>query len=357
MQSPRIATWDNKVTEKWHELWQQPTRLMTSQFSSSQVPLKDPIETKNFSVGEELSLSHMIALEWSSPGLGPFGWCVLATLTSNCVLSLWASLKLPRFSPSNFQRVLTVNHVIAGNWGLSNAASHRLTKAEQVISKRRYQRIRSFAWGPSDGRTSQSGADVEEPPHYIAVANDELKIIIISLTPQSALARIRGTGYGAKIVSEIDIGRGEVAVKADTQFILEDLDKTDCFASHLAWSPWVALESGASRSVIAYFTKHHLGFIQATIDHNDRLAVPSFEVMSFSMPLTPVCSNLGPLSYSPSAHEDRVILIACTTHDTIRYEISMKDSQDTVLARLERDEWSEIAGTNKSTNVNITLTT
>ena len=64
-------------------------------------------------IGEEQSNSHVLAVAWSPPGLAIHQRSVLAILTSNNVLSLWASHSNTKDQLS-WKRVLTVNNAFKG---------------------------------------------------------------------------------------------------------------------------------------------------------------------------------------------------------------------------------------------------
>lgn len=99
-------------------------------FTTKEWPLFEPYSSKFMSIGEEQGDSTVTAIAWSWPGLARHLRPVLAVLTSNHLLALWASTSDVRESRS-WERVLIVNNVQA-------AASLPQTPS--------CRRIRSMAW-------------------------------------------------------------------------------------------------------------------------------------------------------------------------------------------------------------------
>ncbi|KAL8747217.1 MAG: hypothetical protein Q9190_000883 [Brigantiaea leucoxantha] len=123
--------------ESLEENWTHVT-FQVNTFTTLEWPMQDLAELAHFSLGAEQSVSTVIDLSWSLPGLAKHGDAALAVLTSNYVLSLWAPTSDPSVSAA-WERVLIINNAIPAppKTHLNNYhVYHR-------------QRIRSISWSPS----------------------------------------------------------------------------------------------------------------------------------------------------------------------------------------------------------------
>ena len=84
------------------------------------------------SISEEQAETFVVSLSWSAPGLALHRRSVLAILTSNHILSLWASNSDPTKSES-WQRVLVIND---------------FERPDSSQPTRRQYRIRCYTWAP-----------------------------------------------------------------------------------------------------------------------------------------------------------------------------------------------------------------
>ena len=113
--------------EPWRHL-----RITVSSFTFQEWPWQEPASFKDLSIGEEQARATVTALSWSPPGLAKYRRSVLAVLTSNLILSLWASNGNPTDLDS-WERILVVNKALSPRTRLQ-------------------QRIRSMAWAPTNPR-------------------------------------------------------------------------------------------------------------------------------------------------------------------------------------------------------------
>ena len=111
--------------EPWTHL-----RLTVSKFTTEEWPHQEQASFKDMSIGEEQARATVTALAWSPPGLAKHRRSVLAVLTSNLILSLWACDSSPA-DLGSWKRVLVVNKVLSSE-------------------SRFEQRIRSMAWAPTN---------------------------------------------------------------------------------------------------------------------------------------------------------------------------------------------------------------
>ncbi len=105
-------------------------RITVSRFTFEEWPWQEQASFKDMSIGEEQARATVTALTWSPPGLARHRRCVLAILTSNLILSLWAATSNPTDLES-WERILIVNTALPS-------------------VSRLQQRIRSMAWAPTN---------------------------------------------------------------------------------------------------------------------------------------------------------------------------------------------------------------
>ena len=133
------------ISDHWHV-----ESIRVNEFSETEWPFVELATLSDISLGEEQSSSSVCSLSWSPVGIGLHKRNVLAVLTTNHLLSLWASTGIP----DSWRRTCILNDVIT---------------TEGTKSERRKQRIRAFAWLP--GLSGQSESRKEQ--QYLITANDE----------------------------------------------------------------------------------------------------------------------------------------------------------------------------------------
>lgn len=136
-------------------------------FTAEEWPLFGPRPSKFMSIGEEQSDSTATAIAWSTPGLARHGRPILAVLTSNGLLSLWASTTDPRESHS-WERVVVINK--------SNKAPARNPKLT-------FPQIRSMAWSwplktTKDGHNHHRSSWIT---HILAIGLDDGSLHILKI--------------------------------------------------------------------------------------------------------------------------------------------------------------------------------
>ncbi len=134
--------------QQWHKF-----TLPVNQFEASEWPFADMSTIKHFSIGEELSDSTIVALEWSPPGLGVHRRSVLAILTSNLIFSIWET------------------NGISGIWKRTGVVNQYLSIGADLDgsreSDRRRRRVRAFCWLPPVKLSASSNWG----DHVLAVAD------------------------------------------------------------------------------------------------------------------------------------------------------------------------------------------
>jgi len=114
--------------------------LRTNTFTWGEWPEQELQSSGEFSIGEEQSPSTVTWLAWSPPGLAKHKRSVLAVLTSNHVLSLWAS-NSDMAVPESWERVCFVNDAVK-----AALREQRFKERLKSVKSLRLKRIRSAAW-------------------------------------------------------------------------------------------------------------------------------------------------------------------------------------------------------------------
>lgn len=140
-------------------------RITISNFNTKEWPWQEQGELNDMSIGEEQARATVTALAWSPLGLAKHRRCVLAVLTSNLLLSFWASDSNPT-NPDSWKRVAVINRALSSG-------------------SRLQQRIRSMAWAP----TNPQHVDHRTPfsrrkwgISLIAVADDSNGLYILKIS-------------------------------------------------------------------------------------------------------------------------------------------------------------------------------
>lgn len=117
-------------------------QVRTDTFTWTEWPEQELLSSAKFSIGEEQSSSTVTWLAWSAPGLAKHGRSVLAVLTSNHVLSLWAS-KSDMATPASWERIYVVNNPIKATLSKEHFGARFTDRTNPRLS-----RVRSAAWAP-----------------------------------------------------------------------------------------------------------------------------------------------------------------------------------------------------------------
>ena len=131
--------------ERARDAWAR-VHIRVNLFTWAEWPEQGPLETARFSIGEEQSPSTVVALAWSSPGLAKNKRPVLAVLTSNHLLSLWASNSDMK-NPASWGRVFIINTTVRRSLELLPANAPSRLQSES-LEKPHLLRIRCMAWAP-----------------------------------------------------------------------------------------------------------------------------------------------------------------------------------------------------------------
>ena len=216
------------------------TTFKTNLFTAEEVPLTDPLSFKSFSAGEELSLRHVHALDWSSPGLSRFGGCVLAVLSSNHVLSFWECEGRPDV-PSNWRRKIIVNHAIKSYYDRSDEVDGA-TEQEKREAKQVQQRVRAFEWsspvfGNGDIEEANLAPHIDSGTQYLAVSTEGGDILLLRVQSPYKIISPSTNEWKVEVVDAINVHQlasgalgSPIPVRGSGNRVLT--------ADHLAWGTW-----------------------------------------------------------------------------------------------------------------------
>ncbi|PYI02357.1 hypothetical protein BO78DRAFT_410668 [Aspergillus sclerotiicarbonarius CBS 121057] len=267
----QILTPKNTVGQSEYDSTQSPinnwhsTRFRVNVFTNHEWPTIDPQNRDNFSLGAEQSISTVVALAWSPPGLAKYRRCVLAVLTSNLQLSL--------YEPVGFQgkwtRVAIVNHTL-GN--------HFKSFIQDEGMNLRKSNIRSFAWSPPLKLTATETAPYAVLPaesrwgwHLLSVANDYNDVIFLSVQRSSTEL---STPYQASVLSVTHLPDPEGNYsQLQPSSIFAKILKSKVKILSMSWGPWLHASVENENSASGYLAVTHgttLRVIQLDIDMTSR---------------------------------------------------------------------------------------
>ncbi|KAL4880612.1 transcription factor IIIC subunit delta N-term-domain-containing protein [Aspergillus karnatakaensis] len=155
----------------WHR-----TRFRANVFTINEWSIMFPQPRDRFSIGAEQSLSTVVGVEWSPPGLVKHRRSVLAVLTSNMVLSIYALVP----GSGKWTRIAVVNKALEAYFG----------EGEESTSRARKSSIRAFTWIPPLKVPAQNqlylGPDSRWGISFLAVTNDENDVVFLRVQGPSA---------------------------------------------------------------------------------------------------------------------------------------------------------------------------
>ncbi|KAI4223492.1 MAG: hypothetical protein L6R40_008498 [Gallowayella cf. fulva] len=160
---------------------------------------QDLSNLEDFSIGEEQSPGTVVALSWSPVGLAKHKRSALAILTTNHILSLWASSS-DLAVVSSWERVLVINKSLE----ISSLKSPSEKNGLNIRSPRHPARIRNMSWASpkfnhSAGASLQdTSPDGSRSNQYLVVANDADDVVALQI--QSPWSH-RGHTWGAQVIT------------------------------------------------------------------------------------------------------------------------------------------------------------
>ena len=122
-------------------------KIKVNDFTEEEWPLMMPASHGIMDLGEEQSITLVIACAWSPAGLGLHRRSVLAVLTTNHLLSLWQSKSDPQ-EPDSWTRVLVVNPTLTISEASHAPARIRCMNWAPEMSAPDQEVAHKRAWGP-----------------------------------------------------------------------------------------------------------------------------------------------------------------------------------------------------------------
>ena len=234
------------------------TVFKANAFTLAEVPLLQPLTFENFSPGEELSLRHVHALEWSPPGLGRFRHCVLAVLSTNHILSIWECDGKANIS-TNWKRKVLINHALIAHYANVDGATG---ETEQQFSERKQvsQRVRAFAWSPIAADSSRDGRHATSA-HLLAVSTEAGDLVILRVRSPYDLLAVDSTEWHVEVMRSFKLDElvAEAQPEMSKEPHMDNFFKTDhSIADHIAWGPWQTAEDTTVCATLAFVARRKL---------------------------------------------------------------------------------------------------
>ncbi|PWY75331.1 hypothetical protein BO94DRAFT_589134 [Aspergillus sclerotioniger CBS 115572] len=357
----QILTPKNTVDQAEYDPGQSPinnwhsSRFRVNVFTNNEWPTIDPQNRDNFSLGAEQSISTVVALAWSPPGLSKFRRCVLAVLTSNLLVSL--------YEPVGFQgkwtRVAIVNHAL-GN--------HFRSFIEDDDTNLRKSNIRSFAWSPplkltATEHTSNPYAVLPAESrwgwHLLSVANDDNDVIFLRV--QRSIAEI-GVPYEVVVLSVTPLNDPEGNYsQLQPSSVFAKILKSKVRILSMSWGPWVHASTESQKNSAS----GHLAVIYGTTLKMIRLDIDMLshsqgtrthlKLEATSKENTPVCDQdlgeyhfSGPLAWLHTDDSPTIYLAAGILEGLLLIELPkehQKRARSSGRARLQELPFYESPGT------------
>lgn len=234
-------------------------------FSPHEWPMFQPRPDASMSIGEEQSNSEITALAWSPAGLGRHDRCALAVLTSNHVLSIWAS-DGTFTSRNSWKRVLVVNQALRSR-DLAYPDQKNIDAYHHAV---RALQIRSFSWSPrmlTDRvvrLSSGDGAKIATNRFLIAVTTDAGVIVVLEIQSPYQSIDQGCTSWNARVVAEKQVMTLDDLSNKPLRSRLVHFPR---FATNVAWSHCIYSDylSFKHGTILAYVARGQLLALTATL--------------------------------------------------------------------------------------------
>ncbi|KAF2807711.1 uncharacterized protein BDZ99DRAFT_420176 [Mytilinidion resinicola] len=326
----------------WHIV-----NLATSLWTSTELPLKYPAPFGTFSVGEEISASAVVSLEWSPPGISKHRRSALAVLTSNLVLSLWAPESSPKV-PASWERRLIVNDCIEPYLGNFDRNETYDNEEERMDKRRLRMRLRSFTWcstNPDRGLSSNIGSRLHWGPYILAMSNDDNQVLFVSVeSPYTSVSSDQG--WKATVIGHFSLGVSEPVPYSTAVF--EDFIQQQRCVSHLAWSPWSHRGDGRLDSVLSYASNDKLYARNIVLRiEDDSQTRPDILVVDNETKYHDITLRYGgPLSWCPKVcDQHHMYLVAFSRLEVFSFTVSNCLAQDFKMSSTHLEQnWDPISG-------------
>jgi hypothetical protein len=331
------------------QLWEK-LHLRTNAFDIDEVDVEDPIAFHSLSVGEEISSSEVVALQWSPQGLAKHGRCALAVLTQNLALSIWGPTAQPR-SLAGWKRLLVINRVLQRYFTALYPEEKRSPDQDRSERLKRLQRIRAFTWSPPAllipfaERHPYAGSESCKG-NFLAVSNDNNEVILIRLASFMRMASsLEDIEKAVSVVARFSIMPGD-ATLPNLSWSFEDYANNQSYVAKLAWSPWIDAEDASLVAVIVCATRSRLEFRRVRASTTPNGLKVHTETFESNVILTTPWSPGGILRWLPlEDQEANLKLLAFTGGNVLIYDVNALEGSVRTLAKHTRDDWDSVAGT------------
>ena len=317
----------------------ETTLVKVNGFTAQELPRKDPLSTRNLSLGEELSNREAIAAKWSPPGLANHKRCALAVLTADHILSIWTA-EGPSESSTSWKRVLIVNNAVQEFY---DGTAQRLDGEDEQAwteSKQVQQRIRSFAWSPalhtglSDGSLYKT---LDWGDQLLAVSTQGRQILFFEIqSPHTDFS----TTSTWKVTT---VGSCETAVLNDKYTPVQHSGKA-LVAEHVCWREWVPEQNSQSKlcqvTRLAFTVRGQLCALSVRWHQGNEAA--RLEVLNPPRRYLAGRADItGPLEFVPETEATSLIAFA----DNVIFRVSLTDDGPESSASCHLDgRWDNITG-------------
>ena len=280
------------------------TVFKINEFTDEEVPLSDPLSFEASSPGEELSLRHVQALEWSSPGLSRNGRCVLAILSSNHVLSLWVCHGKPDRS-ANWKREVVMNHTVQRYYSQTGGNQG----GEQSERMQVAQRIHAFSWSlplyeESDYEQARFTPCVPDGSHFLSVSTEKGDILVLRLSPSRVTQGPKSRQLSIEVVHCFNLNamtlHALTAPRLNEEGQSESHHNDRLVSQHIAWGPWKYTHDTNPCAPFAVITKGKLFSFHIDADTHNSSKDVKFSRNSESRHFISARSDItGPLRFVP----------------------------------------------------------
>ncbi|KAL6238365.1 hypothetical protein BDW75DRAFT_227999 [Aspergillus navahoensis] len=182
------GTPSNASSIEWHR-----TRFRANVFTINEWPIMFPQPRDHFSVGAEQSFSTVAGIGWSPPGLAKYRRSVLAVLTSNMVLTIYA----PTSNPGKWRRTAIINKALESFFreSIENDILNSCTRSfrrdiEDNTARTRKTNIRAFTWLPPLKVPAENelypGPESRWGVSLLAITNEDNDLVFLQIQPSSS---------------------------------------------------------------------------------------------------------------------------------------------------------------------------
>ncbi|KAE8354040.1 transcription factor IIIC subunit delta N-term-domain-containing protein [Aspergillus coremiiformis] len=219
------------------------TRIRVNVFTNQEWPIIYPQKRENFSIGPEQSLSTVVGLAWSPPGLAKYRRCILAVLTSSLVLSFYDIGPQGKWS-----RVAIVNDCL-------NPYFKSLVDDEEL--RLRKFNIRAFSWCPplKVPVAEQRATDYSVPPsesrwgmYFLAITNDDNDEVLVHTRRSTDVTSV--SPYSFEVLSHTSVDEHlEDYQTTQPGTLFSSALKARTRATSISAGPWIYQPTRDSTSV------------------------------------------------------------------------------------------------------------